>query len=76
MQTHSDRLSTLNIYQTLRAGGGVQQSYLGWGCVLHSVGPRLLGRRTHGDSLEVVMHPDGQGALNVVLHGGRPETRK
>ena len=28
---------------------------------------RLVGRRAHRDSLEVVVHPDSQGALDIVL---------
>lgn len=47
-----------------RGGGG---AHLGRGGVLHSVGTRLFGRRAHGDSLEMVVHPHGQRALDVML---------
>ena len=44
------------------------RGYLWRGGVLHPVRSRLVGRRAHRYPLEVVVHPDGQGTLNDVLH--------
>lgn len=47
----------------------------GWR-VLHSVGTRLLRRRTDRNSLEVVVHPHRQGTLDDMLHDGGAETKE